>query len=304
MAEENQGRQWLTVVIAVVVIIIGIYVSRKTKLFSKENEYYAYYYNVKGLQASSAVLLKGVRIGKITTIDLNGGGKVKVTLRINKNINLPEGTHALLASGNILGDKVIRLMPGNGPGNIPDFATLPTAYDTSVMQASVQIQPYLESGKLLLMATDSSLRAYNQLVRGQVLVSTTASIISFEQTMSKYAGLAAQWNKKGDAFAGKVENLHASTTRQAANADSLTKNINNIEVNTRRASNKPIIENVANLNKSIKGYRQIFDSLNARPFTKTTYNNMTNKLDTLNQGWEETYRNPKGIGLFGKKKKK
>lgn len=312
MAEEKRNGIWRGILLVLLIILVaGFFIVRKNKKFSGEHEYYVYYPNVKGLQSSSPVLLKGVRVGKISDIDLNGGGKVRVSLRIKKGIEIPKGTIALLASGNVLGDKLIRLVPGNGPGTVADFSVLPGTDDTSVMKVAVQIAPYLETGKLLLKSTDTSLKNFNLLLQTHLLTKIVHGFVGAEKTFNTFSAKTAGWNESAANVASKIAHFDSTTTSMAANSQNLETSLNKLQTKTGNINNKPLKQNMEELQASVNKLKVSFARYNKSDSglgrlinNKQAYNNISNNFDTLNQNMQSTYHHPTGFSIFGGKKKK
>src|SRR5690348_9685219 len=103
--------------IIVIVLVAGVWylLYHFTSVLSKDYTYYGYYEDVKGLQASSGVFDRGVKIGKVSSVDLDGK-RVKVTFSVRKGEKIPGGTVAVITPGDLLGGKAIKLEMGKGPG--------------------------------------------------------------------------------------------------------------------------------------------------------------------------------------------
>jgi phospholipid/cholesterol/gamma-HCH transport system substrate-binding protein len=67
--------------------------------------------NASGLAPGSAVEMAGVRIGRITAIDLNGA-RAKVTLSLRKDIHLRDDVIASIQTKGLLGERYVLLTPG------------------------------------------------------------------------------------------------------------------------------------------------------------------------------------------------
>src|SRR5687767_3308995 len=119
--------------ISILVFFAGFYFLKGSNLFSSASNYYAFYDNVAGLQASAPVQIRGLQVGKVSDIELNGTRGVKVTFEIDNKFKLPEGTVATLASSDLLGGKVVRMELGGGSGVLPDGATLKSNIEGGVI---------------------------------------------------------------------------------------------------------------------------------------------------------------------------
>ncbi|MEJ5300026.1 MAG: outer membrane lipid asymmetry maintenance protein MlaD [Thermodesulforhabdaceae bacterium] len=101
-------------------ILLGIlamgYVSLKLGKIGilNRDEYivYATFSNVSGLKKKAPVTMSGVEIGRVENITLNGSGRAKVALVINKNVKLSEDCIASIKTMGIIGDKYIAISQG------------------------------------------------------------------------------------------------------------------------------------------------------------------------------------------------
>jgi len=69
--------------------------------------------SVAGLDNKSAVRVAGVRVGKVTKIDLRPDGKAEVEMEIDKDVQLHGNAQAHVANLGLLGEKYIELDPGS-----------------------------------------------------------------------------------------------------------------------------------------------------------------------------------------------
>ena len=76
-----------------------------------EYSVYADFSNASGLAPGSAVEMAGVRIGRITAINLNGA-RAKVTLSLRKDIRLQDDVIASIQTKGLLGERYVLLTPG------------------------------------------------------------------------------------------------------------------------------------------------------------------------------------------------
>lgn len=72
--------------------------------------------DAQGLADKSAVLIKGVRVGRVTALDLEGPG-VLAHLQLDHPVTLHQGTQARVSSVGLLGEKQLEILPG--PQNAP-----------------------------------------------------------------------------------------------------------------------------------------------------------------------------------------
>jgi len=97
-------------------IIAMLYLTFQVKSLEdfKEKGYklYAIVDDASGLSKKSRVKMRGVKIGVIQDMHLAPNG-VKLTLLINKDVNIPVGSMVTVAQDNILGGKYLKIIPSN-----------------------------------------------------------------------------------------------------------------------------------------------------------------------------------------------
>ena len=77
----------------------------------------AVFSTVAGLSENTEVEMRGIRVGSVRNIRLEDF-KPHVTLSIDEDVTLPQGTIASVRTEGLLGEKYISLSPGGMPGNI------------------------------------------------------------------------------------------------------------------------------------------------------------------------------------------
>lgn len=75
-------------------------------------ELHATFGQIGGLAERAPVVISGVRIGKVTKIDLSDDMRAKVTLDVDERLELPVDTSASIRTAGLLGNQFIELEPG------------------------------------------------------------------------------------------------------------------------------------------------------------------------------------------------
>ena len=77
---------------------------------------YAGFSQVVGLEAQSAVRLRGVPVGNVAEIKNDGSG-VTVTMKVNPDTKIPKNSRVTVSSSGVMGEKFVNIMPGQDDGN-------------------------------------------------------------------------------------------------------------------------------------------------------------------------------------------
>ncbi len=120
MFQSNELKVGFLALIAFLILYFGFNFLKGNDVFSTSKIYYVTYDNVDGLTPSNQVLLNGIEVGKVKKVELlpENGNRIKVTLRINKDLILPDKSIVVLSDGALLGGKVMRLEL-MGKGSMP-----------------------------------------------------------------------------------------------------------------------------------------------------------------------------------------
>jgi phospholipid/cholesterol/gamma-HCH transport system substrate-binding protein len=75
--------------------------------------------NISGLKVGASVEVAGVDVGRVEAIQLTPGDRAKVVLRMNLGLKLRDDAIASIRTKGIIGDKYVKLSPGNSEKVIP-----------------------------------------------------------------------------------------------------------------------------------------------------------------------------------------
>src|ERR1700743_2147514 len=101
MKISNETKIGILAAVALVALILGFNFLKGSSLFQHTKKLYAVFDNVEGLEASNAILVNGLNIGSVTSIDpsdkdLTRG--VVVTITLKKDVHLPKNSVGVINS--------------------------------------------------------------------------------------------------------------------------------------------------------------------------------------------------------------
>lgn len=110
--------------------------------------------SVAGLDEKATVRVAGVRVGQVESLGLGPNGRnARVTIRLERPLDLRAGTIARVSNLGLLGEKYIEILPGPAGGPpLPEDAVLPGETPLSIDDAMAQLG---EIGKSIQRATGS-----------------------------------------------------------------------------------------------------------------------------------------------------
>lgn len=115
MKIRREAKLALTALAAVFILIWGINFLKGSSLFESKSTFYGVYDSVEGLKVSSGVIYRGYQVGQVISIQFTGErfDRVLVKFSVDKGLELPSNTLAMIQSADLMGSKVVALVPGD-----------------------------------------------------------------------------------------------------------------------------------------------------------------------------------------------
>lgn len=135
MKLNKEVKVGLLAVVALTIVYMGFNFLKGKEVFSSNNIYYTIYDNCRGLSSASPVLLNGMPVGRVRSLQIlsNREHNVLVTFETQKDIKLTDATKALLMSPSLLGDKAITLFIEEG-NPLRNYDTVPGQIEKSLRE--------------------------------------------------------------------------------------------------------------------------------------------------------------------------
>jgi phospholipid/cholesterol/gamma-HCH transport system substrate-binding protein len=91
----------------------------KLEVFGAGYRISAEFDNISGLKAGASVEIAGVGVGRVESIQVTSGDRARLELRLHAGVKLRDDSIASIRTKGIIGDKFIKLSPGNSDKLIP-----------------------------------------------------------------------------------------------------------------------------------------------------------------------------------------
>ena len=188
--------------------------------------------NVMGLNKGAPVQMRGVTIGKVHSFEMERDGEnVVVTLEIEGQWLIPEGSRAQIVTLGLMDPKTVEVLPGSGPGTIGNGASLP---GTTVKGILDDTESLGEMGQIVLdritqLLSDKNLDAISGSVEGlNKLVAALSDIADIVESESGgVRELITSLNSAADGLAEATgPELRENLTSTLASADTLMGRLN------------------------------------------------------------------------------
>lgn len=310
MKLSAEAKVGLLAFVALTMLFFGFNYLKGTNIFKNSNQYAVIYDNVDGLTTSNPLLLNGLTVGRVSKIDLmpEQGNKLKVTFDVNKNVQITEGSRALLADGGLLGGKVIRLQLKPGTSLLPEGSLLQASNEQGISSLiKEKTLPVLNNVDSLtrrlnfvVSQFDQTGAILNQTLRGANTVTGTLNSALNENRSGIKAALA-NVNQLSRSLDQTTRELSPVLTKTSTFADSL----NSLQLRqTLNNANK----SVDNLQKLLANIEKGQGSLGKLTTDDSLYVNVSRTAGSVNTLLNDFRENPKkyinvSFSIFGKKDK-
>ena len=276
------------VIVALAVLFIGIDFLKGINVFKAANYYYVQYTNVEGLAISAPVNLNGFKVGQGRDIkyEFDNPGHVMVELTLDKQLQLPQGTQAVLTA-DLLGTASIVLRPGHSEAKHKVGDTIEGVSDKGLMGNVSGMMPSIES---IFPKIDTLLTNLNTLTGDPAL---TASVKRLDDITANLENATRQIT----AVMASLPPVTSDVKRMTSNLDSIT---GDVAVLTQQLRNVPvdsittnISEAIANLNALSEQLKNPDGSLGMLMKDPALYNNINATVSSLDSLFIDIKRNPK-----------
>lgn len=289
----------LIAIIGIVVLFYGLKFLKGLHLFSSTTSYYVAFNDVSGLSSSSPVYANGYRVGVVKTMnyDYNPQGKIIAELDLDKNMRVPRGSHAELAS-DLLGNIKINIVFSDDPIHMISVGdTIPGELEAGMMNKVGKMLPAIEK---MLPKLDSILLNLNLLLADPAL----------RNTLHNVEGMTGNLN----AASADLKNLSASLNREIPGMMSKTNEVlDNTQQLTGNLAAINVAEMTAKVNQTLANVEQMTQKLNSNEGTlgllmrdASLYHNLTSTAASADSLLIDLRQHPKRyvhFSIFGKKDK-
>ena len=215
-------------ILMVLVLYWGINFLKGQDIFARNNTYYAALDQVNGIQTSSAIVIKGYKVGVISGMNYQQGadGKIVLELSVKSKNKIPTNSKALIFSEGIVGGKSVEIQLGSAPQYLQSGDTLYSEVDKGFLEVAGSEFEYIKQMLHQLVGDISTtLGSVNK-----ILVDNTASI---NATMGNLASISGNIDdvisSESGSLKGMISNLNTMSRNLKDNSERIDHIIANVE---------------------------------------------------------------------------
>lgn len=175
-------------------LLFGAYTFLGRSVFApKTTRFYAEMPDAAGVIPGAKVLMAGVKVGVVKSIHLKSPTLARVTMDLDENIKVPEGSSVLLASSFIsLGEVPLSIVPGKG-GPMAAGGTLMGSKGSPLDNIMPEAKTTLKELEKTLVATRAVMADTQKLLNNQKLIGGVEQLIAnSDKTVTQFGNLAGR----------------------------------------------------------------------------------------------------------------
>lgn len=304
MRPSKEIKAALFVLIGIFLFLIGFNFLNGTSLFKSENNLYAVYDQVEGLQSGTKVTVNGLTVGKVSSIDfLPSTNKILVSFTVRNDLEFSKNSIAELYEAGLIGGKSIAIIPVYDTDRIlASGDTLQSRIKPGLTDViGSEVAPLQKKIGELLINADTLISSLNTVLDDQAQQGLNKAMTEVSTTITNLNTVSAALSK----ILSKQESNINQTFDNLAQA---SVNLNQISDSLSQANLKGMVTQfetaASSLNSILKSMEQGEGSIGKLIHDDALYNNLeasTKEVELLIKDLKEHPKRYVHFSLFGKK---
>lgn len=312
MKFSKEIKAGLIAVVAIISFVLLYQFMKGKSLFSTDNEFFANFDNVEGLEPSSPVSINGLKVGqvdKITPIaDETGKYHFVIRVLVDNAYKFSRKSTIEIFEPGLMSGKQVRINLQYGGDLAKDGDTLSGAYKPSMMSSiSSQIGPVKDQVEVVLKRVDSLMLNANAITDARNQAEIRALLMNLNRTVASFESTSRQTNQllaNNDPRVQRVlDNANLATQSAKTAIDNYGRIAEEVDVQKLNNTIDKLSLTADQLNNVIAGINNGKGSLGKLTQDEELYKNLNNTAENLNKLVEDLKANPKrylNFSVFGK----
>lgn len=312
MKISNETKVGALTAIAIVILILGFNFLKGRNLTERNDKIFSVFPDIKGLQVSNPVFIKGLQVGKIAEMhekDNNLTGIV-VSFSLTKDINIPDNSLAVINS-DLLGSTSLEIRMGSSSNYIKNGDTLQSTAKLGIItEISKSLNPALTNVNKTLASLDVLINQLSATLDPKTQGNLQSIIASLSVTSKQLEKLISSQS----AVLGKtMANVETVTGTFAKNSGKIDSTLGNLERTTASLANANIDQTLQTVTRTMSKLEQTINTINSKNGSlgmllndRQLYDELRMTNRSLTTLLDDVRVNPKryvNISVFGKKQK-
>ena len=230
-------------------------------IFNRNTIYYATYEQANGVQLSSAVKIKGFKVGSITDINYDPAksDKIILELTVRSKYRIPDNSNARVFNDGLMGSKAVEIELGTSSHYLMSRDTIQSVMDRDLLEAA--------GSEFDLFKAQFSKIANELMVTLQMVNTLIASnSVNVNAITDNLAGLSGSLNavvsQESSSLRGIIANLNALSATLKQSSDRIDHIITNVDGFTDSLAHSNIPSMVFNLSNTLGELNEALSRVN------------------------------------------
>ena len=312
MKISNETKVGALTAIAIVILILGFNFLKGRNLTERNDRIYSVFPDIKGLQVSNPVYIKGLQVGKIAEMhekDNNLSGIV-VAVTLNKDINIPDNSLAIINS-DLLGSTSLEIMMGSNTTYVEHGDTLQSTAKLGIMtEITKSLNPALANVNKTLASLDLLINQLTMLLDNRTRGNMQGIIANLNTTSKDLQQLIAA---QKETLGKTMDHVEVITGTIARNSGKIDSTLSSLQKTSASLADANIDETMKSVTRTMDQLEQALAALNSKKGSiglllndRQLYDElrMTNRsLTTLLDDIRVNPRRYVNVSVFGRKQK-
>ena len=310
MKISNEARVGIIGIITIAVLIWGINYLKGRNIFSSTYTLYTFFSESGGLESSSPVLINGIKVGYIDDLQLRTkeSPAIKAVLSIEKQYTMGEGSHAEIVSADLMGSKIINIVPSVNQLLLQDQDTIEGWLEPDLI-SSLQsaLFPILEKTNTLAISLDSLSRQMNNVLSQDALSQIIENLAELTYSLKESLASGGSLNeslRNLESFTGVLEEEKDEMASLIRNLNSMSESLNRAGLDSLSVEMTSVFSQLDTLIGQINSGEGSAGKLIYSDSLYQSINVLVTNLDSLVRDLKENPKDYVQVSVFGKSKKK
>ena len=204
MGISKETKVGILAAISITILVIGYNFLRGKNVFTSTNDYFGKYEKIEGLFASNPVLIKGYKVGSVTSVEVDYETlELTVGIKLPREIKVPKNSIMKIVNNDMIGSKAIEIIFGDSKELANDGDFLIATQDQGIAQAvSDVLNPLTKSVSSVLGNIDTAIAGADL---ETTLKDASIALRSFKETADKLNKLLDGKGEQIDQILANVE---------------------------------------------------------------------------------------------------
>lgn len=296
----------ILVIASILLFIWGYSFLKGRDLLTSYKSLFVEYENVEGLTVSAPVTIKGLNIGKVSSIEIkNDTGKILVELQIKSDYPITKSSLAEIYAPSPIGGKQIAIILNNEDKSIAESGDyLKSSSKLGLTDAlALQIEPLKDKVIKLLDNANVMLENVNQVLDSKSKENLRSSIANLNEILAEFKVASKEVNSLLADNKTKIGNTMSNVEKASANFTKVSDSLSKANIGQ---TVKKLESTLASVDKMMADLQSGKGTMGKLIKDEALYNNFTKTSKELELLLQDLRLNPTryvNVSLFGKKNK-